>query len=149
MRQFSHVVGLQSTGCASSVVSGDVCLGGCCVFAGCQSSFGVGASFAPAAVCQWLFFFFLSQNGWQAEEGGRRGTECSSAPTTRHRLECALSSWLWCWDAGVRKWVVSVLDRHVEWVTWSASPCFSGDVGPLYESGCGLTEEVDARDGGC
>lgn len=96
-----------------------------------------------------FFFFFLSQNGWQAEEGGRRGTECSSAPTTRHRLECALSSWLWCWDAGVRKWVVSVLDRHVEWVTWSASPCFSGDVGPLYESGCGLTEEVDARDGGC
>lgn len=144
MRQFSCCRAAKHR-CASSVVSGDVCLGGCCVFAGCQSSFGVGVSSEPAAVCQWLFVSKWVAGG----EGGRRGTKCSSVPTTRHPRECALSSWLLCWDAGMRKWVVSVLDRHVEWVTCSASPCFSGDVGPLYESGCVLTEEVDARDGGC
>lgn len=57
----------------------------------------------PAVMCQLPFFFFLlPQNGWAGGEGGRPGTKCSSVPRTRHPRKCALSSWLLCWDAGVR-----------------------------------------------
>lgn len=97
-------------------------------------------------MCQLLFV-----SNWVAGgEGGRQGTECSSVPRTRRPSEvCVVFVGL---VVGCRneEWVVSVLDRHrVEWVTCSASLCFAGDVGPLYESGCVLTEEVDAQDGSC
>lgn len=39
---------------------------------------------------------------------------------------------------------ISVLHRHVEWmVSCSLSLVSRGTVGPLYDSGCVLTEEVD------
>lgn len=47
-------------------------------------------------------FFFSPQNGRAGGEGGRPGAKCSSVPRTRHPRKCALSSWLLCWDAGMR-----------------------------------------------
>lgn len=114
--------------CASSVVSGDVCLGGCCVFSGCQSSSGVGASFGllPCVSC----FFFCLKMGGQAVKVGGRGPSVAQCPelATLGSVRCLRGS---C--AGMQEWGmggISPTDRHVEWVTCSASPCFSGDVWP-------------------
>lgn len=98
----SHVVGLQSTGVRHLLYRE------MSVWVDAVSSLGVSLhlvlvrALACCHVSVAFFFFLLPQNGWAGGEGGRPGTKCSSVPRTRHPRKCALSSWLLCWDAGVR-----------------------------------------------
>ena len=74
----------------------------------------------------------------KGKEGG--GTKCSSVPKTPHTPQCLHGS---C--AGMSG--ISVLLHHVEWMV--VFSLYLGTFGPLYDSGCVLTEEVETWGGDC
>lgn len=81
----------------------------------------------PAAMCQLLFCLIM---GGQAVKVGGRGPSVAQCPELAafRSVRCLRGS---C--AGMQEWGmggISPTDRHVEWVTCRASPCFSGDFWP-------------------
>lgn len=93
----SDVVGLQSTGMRHLWYQK------MSVWVDAVSSLGVSLHLVlvQALACFNVSVDFVSK--WVGNsEGGRRGTKCSSVPRTRHPQECALSSWILCWDAEMR-----------------------------------------------
>lgn len=111
--------------CASAVVSGDVCLGGCCDFSWCQSSFGVGASFGllQCVSC------FLSRNGWQAVKVGGGGPSVAQCPelASLRSVRCLRGS---C--AGMQEWGIGGISPRAScWVgDLSRVPLFLRRFGP-------------------
>lgn len=89
----------------------------------------------------------VSQNGWERKKG--EGPKCSLAPKTPHPLEvCVVFVALECRD---EEWVVyqSYIVMLNGWCLVVYPLVSQGTFGPLYDSGCVLTEEVDTWDGGC
>lgn len=95
---------------------GDVCLGGCCVFSGCQSSSGVGASsgLLPCVSC----FCFCLKVGGQAVKVGGRGPSVAQCPelATLGSMRCLRGS---C--AGMQEWGNG-------WYQSYRSSCWVGDL---------------------
>lgn len=132
----------------TSVVLRDVCTGGCCVFSGVSlHSGGVVASFGllQCVIRLWL------KVGKKGRRGKGEGTKCSSVPKTPHPLEVCVVFVVLVLECGDEEWVVnqSYIVMLDGWCLVVCPLVSQGTFGPLYESGCVLTEEVDTWDGGC
>lgn len=120
-------------------------LGGCCVFSGISLHLG----FSVQALACFNVSSLVSQH--EREKAG--GTKCSSVPKTpRPREVCVVFMGL-VLGCGDEEWVVNqsyIVMLSGWWWWWGLVVCplvSRGTFGPLYESGCVLTE--DTWGGGC